>query len=104
MFLRVQSVATFAFGREYNLKCFKMMAETCVLFDHSHSLSLNADTNSAVKCVSCLQKQRQLDDILSQLKSLKKIVEILQQDSSLEYGRDFCCQVTDNWTSVPSKW
>jgi hypothetical protein len=28
----------------------------------------------------------------------------LQQDSSFECGRDFCCQMTDNWTSVPSKW
>jgi hypothetical protein len=80
-----------------------MAAETCVLSDRSHPLSLNADINSAAKCVSCHQKQRQLNDILLQLKSLQKIVDMLQQDSSFEYGKDFSCLASDNWTNVPSK-
>jgi hypothetical protein len=57
------------------------LAVTNVLWDRSHSLLLNSDTNSATKCVNCVLKQRQIDDILSQLKSLQAVIETLKRDS-----------------------
>jgi hypothetical protein len=51
---------------------------------------------SARKCVNCVLKQRQIDDILSQLKSLQIVIETLKRDSSYEHGKDFDDQETDN--------
>jgi hypothetical protein len=42
---------------------------------------LNSNTNRFVKCTNCVQMKRQLDDVLLQLKSLQKIIELLQQDN-----------------------
>jgi hypothetical protein len=80
-----------------------MLAETYGLPDRSQLLSLNTDINGAVECVSCFYKQRQLNDILLQLKSLQKMVEILQQDSPLGYEREFPSPVSGNWTTVSTK-
>jgi hypothetical protein len=79
-----------------------MATSTIESYDHSYSVLLNVDTNSAMKCVNCILKQRQIDDILSQFKSLQIMIETLKQDSSYEHGKDFGDQVTDNWSSRPS--
>jgi hypothetical protein len=49
----------------------KMVAETYVLPDRSQLISLNTDIKDAAECVRCYYKQRQLNDILLQLKSLQ---------------------------------
>jgi hypothetical protein len=82
----------------------RMAALTNEPGDRFYSVSLNADTNSARKYVNCVLKQRQIEDILSHLKSLQTVIETLKQDSSYEHGKDFDDQVTDDWYSRPSIW
>jgi hypothetical protein len=43
---------------------------------------LNSNTNRIVKSTNCVQMKRQLHDALLQLKSLQKIIELLQQDNA----------------------
>jgi hypothetical protein len=76
-----------------------MAAEVCVLPDRSLPFSSNSDIKSVMMCANCLQKESQLDDILSQLKSLQKIVELLQQDSSIEHGRDSISPSSNSWNA-----
>jgi hypothetical protein len=41
----------------------------------------NINIKSVMMCINCAQMKRQIDNILSQLKSLQKITELLQQDN-----------------------
>jgi hypothetical protein len=45
------------------------------------SFAPNSDINGSMMCTNCVQMKRQLDDALLQLKSLQKIIELLQQDN-----------------------
>jgi hypothetical protein len=50
---------------------------SCVLDKYA----LSSILNMIMKCTNCVQIKRQLDDALLQLKSLQKIIELLQQDN-----------------------
>jgi hypothetical protein len=72
----------------YNkIERFKMVAWTTEPCDRSYSVLLNADTNSAMECVNCVLKQRQIDDILSQLKSLQIVIDTLKRTLLMNTGR-----------------
>ena len=47
----------------------------------AHHHALNSDKNSIDICANCIQLESQLDDALLQLKSLQKVIDLLQQDS-----------------------
>jgi hypothetical protein len=52
-----------------------------VIAECAVSSVLNNNTNRLVKCTNCVQMKRQLDAALLQLKSLQKIIELLQKDN-----------------------
>jgi hypothetical protein len=41
---------------------------------------LNTDIKNVVVCANCIQLKIQLDEVLIQMKSLQKIIEVLQKD------------------------
>jgi hypothetical protein len=59
----------------------KMADIAYVNVGRAHHLTLNSDKNSIDICVNCIQLESQLDDSLLQLKSLQKVIDLLQQDS-----------------------
>jgi hypothetical protein len=79
-----------------------MAADSDVPCNRSRLLSPHYDTIKVEKCVSCINKQRQIDDILAQLKSLQEMTESQKRDSSGDW-KDPYDQVTDEWICVPSK-
>jgi hypothetical protein len=57
-----------------------MMADiTDVPVECALSFAPNSDINGSMMCKNCVQMKRQLDDAVLQLKSLQKIIELLQQ-------------------------
>jgi hypothetical protein len=50
---------------------------------------LNLDINSAYEFINCMSKQRQIDDILSQLKHLQNEIEIVKRDVCYYHEMEF---------------
>ena len=65
---------------DLTLAC-KMVDIADVNVGRAHHLTLNSDKNNIDICVNCIQLESQLDDALLQLKSLQKVIDLLQQDS-----------------------